>query len=125
MYFGTLELWNTAFFLNRLIVQLYTSSLPRRVQVGSGNGAVFSISIACHLKPCMKFSLTRLSDNLLPTAFKRPFHIFSYFDNKSTLFHWLHTIYEIHTAHAPCISSVFVCSILVSKASSTHNHPVV
>lgn len=96
-----------------------------RIRVGSGNGAVFSISIACHLKPCMRFSLTRLSDNLLPTAFKRPFHIFSYFDNKSTLFHWLHTIYEIHTAHAPCISSAFVCSILVSKASSTHNHPVV
>lgn len=33
-----------------------------RIRVGSSNGAIVSISIACHLKPCMRFSLTRLSD---------------------------------------------------------------
>lgn len=82
-------------------------------------GSLFvSVSIACHLKPCMRFSLTRLSDNLLPTALKRLPHIFSYLDTKSTLFHWLNTTFEIHTAHALCISSVFVCNIPVSINSS-------
>ena len=106
-------------------VRLYTSLLPRRIRVGSSDGAVVSVSIACHLKPCMRFSLTRLSDNLLPTAFKRLPHIFSYLDNKSTLFHWLHTTFEIHTTHALCISSVFACSTPVSIASSTHIHQAV
>ena len=96
-----------------------------RIWVGSSDGAVVSVSIACHLKPCMRFSLTRLSDNLLPAAFKRLPYIFSYSDNKSTLFHWLHTTFEIHTALAPCISSVFVCNTLVSIASSTHIHQAV
>lgn len=96
-----------------------------RVRVGSGNGAVFPVSITCRLKPCMRFSLTRLSDNLLPTAFKRPPHIFSCSDNKSTLFHWMHTTSEIHTAHALCISSAFVCSIPVSIVSSIRSHPTV
>ena len=73
--------------MDTLAVRLYTSSLPRRVRVGSSNGAVVSVSIACHLKPCMRFSLTRLSDNLLPVTFKGLSHIFSYLDNKSTLFH--------------------------------------
>ena len=58
-----------------------------RISVGSSDGAVVSVSIACHLKPCMRFSLTRLSDNLLPAAFKGLSHIFSYLDDKSTLFH--------------------------------------
>ena len=96
-----------------------------RIRVGSSDGAVVSVSIACHLKPCMRFSLTRLSDNLLPTAFKRLPHIFSYLDNKSTLFHWLHTTFEIHTTHALCISSVFACNTPVSIASSTRIHQAV
>ena len=96
-----------------------------RVRVGSSDGAVVSVSIACHLKPCMRFSLTRLSDNLLPAAFKRLPRIFSYSDNKSTLFHWLHTTFEIHTAHALCISSVFSCNTPVSIASSTRIHQAV
>ena len=96
-----------------------------RIWVGSSDGAVVSVSIACHLKPCMRFSLTRLSDNLLPAAFKRLPRIFSYSDNKSTLFHWLHTTFEIHTAHALCISSVFSCNTPVSIASSTRIHQAV
>ena len=96
-----------------------------RIRVGSSDGAVVSVSIACHLKPCMRFSLTRLSDNLLPAAFKRPPHIFSYLDNKSTLFHWLHTTFEIHTTHALCISSAFACNTPVSIASSTRIHQAV
>ena len=120
----------TAFFrfhltMDTLAVQLYTSSLPRRVRVGSSDGAVVPVSIACHLKPCMRFSLTRLSDNLLPTAFKRLPHIFSCLDNKSTLFHWLHTTFEIHTPHVLCISSVFSCNTPVSIASSTRIHQAV
>ena len=111
--------------IDTLAVQLYTSLSPRRVRVGSSDGAVVSVSIACHLKPCMRFSLTRLSDNLLPAAFKRPSHIFSYLDNKSTLFHWLHTTFEIHTTHALCISSAFACNTPVSIASSTHIHQAV
>ena len=111
--------------IDTLAVQLYTSLSPRRVRVGSSDGAVVSVSIACHLKPCMRFSLTRLSDNLLPTAFKRLPHIFSCLDNKSTLFHWLHTTFEIHTAHVLCISSVFACNIPVSIASSTRIHQAV
>ena len=111
--------------MDTLAVRLYTSSLPRRVRVGSSDGAVVSVSIACHLKPCMRFSLTRLSDNLLPTAFKRLPHIFSYLNNKSTLFHWLHTTFEIHTAHAFCISSVSACDTPVSIASSTRIHQAV
>ena len=99
--------------------------LPGHVRVGSSDGAVVSVSIACHLKPCMRFSLTRLSDNLLPTAFKGLPHIFSYLDNKSTLFHWLHTTFEIHTTHALCISSVFACNTPVSIASSTRIHQAV
>ena len=106
-------------------IQLYTSLLPGRIRVGSSDGAVVSVSIACHLKPCMRFSLTRLSDNLLPAAFKRPPHIFSYLDNKSTLFHWLHTTFEIHTTHALCISSAFACNTPVSIASSTRIHQAV
>ena len=96
-----------------------------RIRVGSSDGAVVPVSIACHLKPCMRFSLTRLSDNLLPTAFKRLPHIFSCLDNKSTLFHWLHTTFEIHTAHVLCISSVFSCNTPVSIASSTRIHQAV
>ena len=96
-----------------------------RIRVGSSDGAVVSVSIACHLKPCMRFSLTRLSDNLLPAAFKRLPRIFSYSDNKSTLFHWLHTTFEIHTEHALCISSVFSCNTPVSIASSTRIHQAV
>ena len=96
-----------------------------RVRVGSSDGAVIPVSIACHLKPCMRFSLTRLSDNLLPAAFKGLPHIFSYLDNKSTLFHWLHTTSEIHTTHALCISSAFACSTPVSIASSTRIHQAV
>ena len=111
--------------IDTLAVQLYTSLSPRRVRVGSSDGAVVSVSIACHLKPCMRFSLTRLSDNLLPTAFKRLPHIFSCLDNKSTLFHWLHTTFEIHTAHVLCISSVFACNTPVSIASSTRIHQAV
>ena len=111
--------------IDTLAVQLYTSLSPRRVRVGSSDGAVVSVSIACHLKPCMRFSLTRLSDNLLPAAFKRPSHIFSYLDNKSTLFHWLHTTFEIHTTHALCISSAFACNTPVSIASSTRIHQAV
>ena len=111
--------------MDTLAVRLYTSSLPRRVRVWSSDGAVVSVSISCHLKPCMRFSLTRLSDNLLPTAFKRLSHIFSYLDNKSTLFHWLHTTFEIHTAHALYISSVFACNTPVSIASSTRIHQAV
>ena len=111
--------------MDTLVNRLYTSSLPRRIWVGSSDGAVVSVSIACHLKPCMRFSLTRLSDNLLPTAFKRLPHIFSYLDNKSTLFHWLHTTFEIHTTHALCISSVFACNTPVSIASSTRIHQAV
>ena len=56
--------------MDTLAVRLYTSSLPRRVRVGSSDGAVVSVSIACHLKPCMRFSLTRLSDILLSTALR-------------------------------------------------------
>ena len=41
-----------------------------RIRVGSSDGAVVSVSIACHLKPCMRFSLTRLSDILLSTALR-------------------------------------------------------
>ena len=93
--------------------------------VGSNDGAVVSVSISCHLKPCMRFSLTRLSDNLLPTAFKRLPHIFSYLNNKSTLFYWLHTTFKIHTAHALYISSVFACNTPVSIASSTRIHQAV
>ena len=111
--------------MDTLAVLLYTSSLPRRVRVGSSDGAVVSVSIACHLKPCMRFSLTRLSDNLLPATFKRLPHIFSYLDNKNTLFHWLHTTFEIHTAHVLCISSVFACNTPVSIASSTRIHQAV
>ena len=96
-----------------------------RIRVGSSDGAVVSVSIACHLKPCMRFSLTRLSDNLLPATFKRLPHIFSYLDNKNTLFHWLHTTFEIHTAHVLCISSVFACNTPVSIASSTRIHQAV
>ena len=95
------------------------------VRVGSSDGAVVPVSIACHLKPCMRFSLTRLSDNLLPTAFKRLPHIFSCLDNKSTLFHWLHTTFEIHTTHVLCISSAFSCNTPVSIASSTRIHQAV
>ena len=111
--------------IDTLAVQLYTSLSPRRVRVGSSDGAVVSVSIACHLKPCMRFSLTRLSDNLLPATFKRLPHIFSYLDNKNTLFHWLHTTFEIHTAHVLCISSVFACNTPVSIASSTRIHQAV
>ena len=96
-----------------------------RIGVGSSDGAVVSVSIACHLKPCMRFSLTRLSDNLLPATFKRLPHIFSYLDNKNTLFHWLHTTFEIHTAHVLCISSVFAYNTPVSIASSTRIHQAV
>ena len=96
-----------------------------RVGVGSSDGAVVSVSIACHLNPCMRFSHTRLSDTRLPAAFKRLPRIFSYSDNKSTLFHWLHTTFEIHTAHALCISSVFSCNTPVSIASSTRIHQAV
>ena len=95
------------------------------IRVRSSDGAVVSVSIACHLKPCMRFSLTRLSDNLLPATFKRLPHIFSYLDNKNTLFHWLHTTFEIHTAHVLCISSVFACNTPVSIASSTRIHQAV
>ena len=111
--------------IDTLAVQLYTSLSPRRVRVGSSDGAVVPVSIACHLKPCMRFSLTRLSDNLLPTAFKSLPHIFSCLDNKSTLFHWLHTTFEIHTTHVLCISSVFSCNTPVSIASSTRIHQAV
>ena len=111
--------------MDTLAVQLCASSLPTRTRVGSSDGAVVSVSIACHLKPCMRFSLTRLSDNLLPAAFKRLPRIFPYSDNKSTLFHWLHTTFEIHTAHALCISSVFSCNTPVSIASSTRIHQAV
>ena len=41
--------------------------------VGSGNGAwglATLVSIPCHIEPDMRFSLIRLSDNLLPAAFK-------------------------------------------------------
>ena len=111
--------------MDTLAVRLYASSLPRRVRVGSSDGAVVSVSIACHLKPCMRFSLTRLSDNLLPAAFKGLSHIFSYLDNKSTLFHCYRTTSEIHTAHVLCIFSVFVCNTPVSIASSTRIHQAV
>ena len=103
----------------------YILSTAGRIRVGSSDGAVVSVSIACHLKPCMRFSLTRLSDNLLPATFKRLPHIFSYLDNKNTLFHWLHTTFEIHTAHVLCISSVFACNTPVSIASSTRIHQAV
>ena len=84
-----------------------------------------SVSISCHLKPCMRFSLTRLSDNLLPSVFKRLPHIFFCLNNKSTLFHWLHTTFEIRTAHALYTSSVFACNTPVSIASSTRIHQAV
>jgi hypothetical protein len=35
------------------------------------------VSTPCHLKPCMRFSLTRLSDNLLPAACEVPCRPFS------------------------------------------------
>src|SRR4030066_691663 len=51
--------------------------------VGSGSGAwdrrslPALVSTPCHLKPCMRFSLTRLSDNLLPGACGVPCRTFS------------------------------------------------
>ena len=41
--------------------------------VGSGDGAwdlEILVSIPCHIEPDMRFALIRLSDNLLPAAFK-------------------------------------------------------
>jgi hypothetical protein len=34
------------------------------------------VSILCHLEPDVRFSLIRLSDNLLPAAFKVRLHIY-------------------------------------------------
>src|SRR4030067_548051 len=52
-------------------------------RVGSESGAWGRMSLSalvstpCHLKPCMRFSLTRVSDNLLPEAFEVPCRTFS------------------------------------------------
>ena len=45
----------------------------KRRRVGSGNGAwglAMLVSIPCHIEPDVRFSLIRLSDNLLLAAFK-------------------------------------------------------
>ena len=39
-------------------------------------GILILVSIPCHIEPDMRFSLIRLSDNLLPAAFKGRTHIF-------------------------------------------------
>jgi len=39
-------------------------------------GIVRLVSIPCHLEPDVRFSLIRLSDNLLPAVFKVRLHIF-------------------------------------------------
>jgi hypothetical protein len=46
---------------------------PHSPQVGSRDGAwdlEVLVSIPCHIEPDMRFSLIRLSDNLLPAEFK-------------------------------------------------------
>lgn len=49
---------------------LHVQSGARRVGSGDGAVGIAPVSISCLIKPCMRFSRTRLTDNLLSAAFK-------------------------------------------------------
>lgn len=80
------------------------------------------VSIACHFKPCMRFSLTRLSDSLLLAAFKGYDSIFFCSEHKRILIHKFCTTAENLLGFRLDIFAVYDNSISISTVSSKDIH---